>query len=77
MSAANRLNDRLSLDDPPTLRETLSAFELEELEALEALENGRRDSGFDFHDTIPAPPWLGELSEADYELPPMPRLPAG
>ena len=75
MSAADRLNDRSIPCDPPTLRETLSAFELEELEALEALEN-RADSGFDFHDTIPAPPWHGELSDAEYELQPLPPLPA-
>ena len=64
MSAADRLNnDRSSLDDPPTLREALSAFELEEFQALAALENRRVDSSFDFHDTIPAPPWLDDAPD--------------
>ncbi|MES1174602.1 MAG: hypothetical protein ABUL62_09740 [Myxococcales bacterium] len=48
----------------PPMRDRLSTHELEELDELGA------DAHFDFHDTIPAPPWLDELDEADYELQP-------
>jgi hypothetical protein len=73
MSAANPLSDsalqavpEASDDDsepslptqpwhaPPALFDSLSAYEPE----LEGAE------GFDFHDTIPAPPWLDEPSDA-------------
>lgn len=75
MSAANPLSDsalqpvpEASDDDselslptqpwhaPPALLDALGAFEPEfELEAAES---------FDFHDTIPAPPWLDEPLDA-------------
>jgi len=54
----------------PPMRDRLSTHELEELDDLGA------DAHFDFHDTIPAPPWLDELGDADGELPPLPPLPA-
>lgn len=50
---------------PPPTDDVLSAYELEELEELESRDAA---AGFDFHDTIPAPPWLDELGEAENEL---------
>jgi len=55
---------------PPPMRDRLSTLELEELDDIGA------DAHFDFHDTIPAPPWLEELGDAESELPPLPPLPA-
>ena len=49
---------------PPPTDDVLSAFELEELEQLEDRDAA---TGFDFHDTIPAPPWLDEFGEAENE----------
>jgi len=53
---------------PPDLLDALGAFELEQEFEAEA-EAG--PAGFDFHDTIPAPPWLDEPAEAP-ELPAFP-----
>jgi hypothetical protein len=55
---------------PPPMRDELSTLELEELDELET------HAHFDFHDTIPAPPWPAEFSEAENELQRMPPLPA-
>ncbi|MEO6599241.1 MAG: hypothetical protein ABIQ16_05165 [Polyangiaceae bacterium] len=52
----------------PPMRDKLSTLELEELDDLGA------DTHFDFHDTIPAPPWLGEFADAENEPPPLPPL---
>jgi len=47
---------------PPTQLDALnfsdSEFEFDQLDGVRAAE------GFDFHDTIPAPPWLDEPLEA-------------
>jgi hypothetical protein len=51
---------------PPDLLDALGPFELELEQELEA-----ETAGFDFHDTIPAPPWLDEPAEA-LELPTFP-----
>jgi hypothetical protein len=55
---------------PPPMRDKLSTLELEELDEPGA------NAHFDFHDTIPAPPWLDEFSDAENELQPLPPLPA-
>jgi hypothetical protein len=54
----------------PPMRDRLSTLELEELDELAG------SARFDFHDTIPAPPWLDGLGDADLVLPPLPPLPA-
>jgi len=57
---------------PPDLLEALSSFEFEfehELEGGVELEGGTES--FDFHDTIPAPPWLDEPGDP-LELPVFP-----
>ena len=61
-----------SVPPPPIapMRDRLSTLELEELDAMGA------NMHFDFHDTIPAPPWLDELGDAEVELQPLPPLPA-
>ncbi len=55
---------------PPPMRDKLSTLELEELDEVGV------DVHFDYHDTIPAPPWLDEFGDAEKELHAMPPLPA-
>jgi hypothetical protein len=52
------------------MRDKLSTLELEEFDELGAQLH------FDFHDTIPAPPWLDDCGDAETELEPMPHWPA-
>ncbi|HET7541084.1 MAG TPA: hypothetical protein VFK05_14475 [Polyangiaceae bacterium] len=65
---------------PPDLLEALGPFEFDfELEHEQTLGDGAElegglevgTEGFDFHDTIPAPPWLDEPAEA-LEMPVFP-----
>ena len=62
---------------PPTFVETLGTFEGElepefefegQVEGHVQVEQDSQVESFDFHDTIPAPPWLDEPGEA-LELP--------
>ena len=59
-----------SVPPSPPMRDKLSTLELEEFDELGAQLH------FDFHDTIPAPPWLDDCGDAETELEPMPRWPA-
>jgi hypothetical protein len=73
-SESSRPTEPRSWSVPPPamapMRDRLSMSELEELDELAC------DAHFDFHDTIPAPPWLDELGDAESELQPLPPLPA-
>ena len=73
MSAATPLNDRVSDEDEAPASEPSRPTEPRPWpkpvapmrEALSTLD----EEDFDFHDTIPAPPWLDDAAE---ELPPLP-----
>ncbi len=65
LSESSRPTEPRSWSIPPAAGfAPLSTLELEELEELEE----RAGQHFDFHDTIPAPPWFDDAGLAEFEL---------